>query len=118
MTQTDLLVWGVFAHLVADWMLQNEWMATNKLQWRHLAAWIHSGIHVLALSFVFHPLVALVLGFTHFLIDTRKPRDWWQNTIKQTTEGEFGTHVAFWVDQVMHVICIAIAALLVVYFSG
>lgn len=27
---TGLVVWGIVAHLIADWPLQNEWMATNK----------------------------------------------------------------------------------------
>jgi hypothetical protein len=115
MTQTDLLVWGVLAHVVADWLFQNEWMAINKVNWKHPAAWTHSGVHVVALCFVFHPLVALGLGISHLIIDTRKPKDWWQGVIKQTRGGEIGTHVSFWVDQVMHVVCIAIAALLVVY---
>lgn len=30
LSATGLVVWGIVAHLVADWPLQNEWMATNK----------------------------------------------------------------------------------------
>src|SRR4051812_35989397 len=30
MTATSLLVWGLVAHLVCDWPLQNDWMATHK----------------------------------------------------------------------------------------
>jgi hypothetical protein len=30
MTATQLLVWGGLAHLVVDWVFQNDWMAANK----------------------------------------------------------------------------------------
>ena len=32
---TVLLVWGVMVHWVADWLLQNEWIALNKVNLRH-----------------------------------------------------------------------------------
>jgi hypothetical protein len=31
---TALLVWGIGAHLVADWLMQNEWIALNKMKRR------------------------------------------------------------------------------------
>ena len=113
MSATDLLAWGVVAHIVVDWLLQNEWQAVHKVNWRHPAAWVHSGLHTAVLLFVFPWPAALLLGAAHLLIDTRKPRDWWQATIRQTRGGEVGMHVAFWVDQAMHVACIALAALLI-----
>lgn len=111
MTSTDLLAWGIVAHLVADWLLQNEWMALNKVSLTHPAAWVHSGIHVLALALVFSWPVALALGVAHILIDTRRPLSWWRGTIRQTTEGPMAVHVAIWGDQVAHVACIAVAAI-------
>lgn len=30
MTATDYLVWGALAHMIADWILQDDWMARNK----------------------------------------------------------------------------------------
>ena len=27
---TGLLIWGIVAHLIADWPLQNDWMARHK----------------------------------------------------------------------------------------
>ena len=112
MSSTDLVVWGVVAHTVADWLLQNDWMAVNKMSLRHPAAWVHSSLHVAALLLVFSWPAALFLGVSHLLIDTRKPRDWWQTTIRQTRSGEVSLHVAFWVDQAMHIFCIAVAALI------
>lgn len=111
MTSTELLVWGSVAHLIADWLGQNEWQAVHKVSLRHPAAWVHSGIHLLFLCLVFPYPVAALLALTHLLIDTRIPRAWWAKTFRQTREGEMGTHVAIWADQVMHLACLAVAAL-------
>ena len=110
MTATDFLVWGLIAHIVADWFLQNEWQALNKTSWRHPAAWVHSGLHFLCLLFVFPPFVAFLLAASHFLIDLRVGLLCWRRLIKQTTEGPIAIHVAFWQDQGAHVLCLAIAA--------
>lgn len=109
---TDLLIWGIVAHLVADWLLQNHWMATYKTSLTHPAAWVHSGIHFLFLWPIFGPWVAFLLFASHILIDTRKPLQWWRATIRQTTDPEnpASIHVAFWGDQVLHILCIAVAA--------
>lgn len=34
LSASDLLVWGIVAHLIADWLLQNDWMAVNKAERR------------------------------------------------------------------------------------
>lgn len=112
MSATELLVWGVVAHLIADWLLQNSYLAVNKGSLRHPAAWIHSGIHFGLLSLVFSWPVAGALAVSHLLIDTRIPRAWWAKTFRQTTDGAMGVHVAIWADQVMHVVTIAVAAAL------
>lgn len=110
---TELLVWGIVAHLIADWLLQNEWMATNKVSLRHPAAYVHAGIHGVALALVFG-WVAIPLAVSHLLIDTRKPVVAWSRLIRQTQpsgEGfDIGADVRIWVDQVWHVAAIAIAA--------
>jgi hypothetical protein len=109
---TDLLVWGLVAHLVADWLLQNEWQAVHKVSLRHPAAWVHAGIHGLALWPVFGAAAAVALGAAHMLIDTRKPRHWWAWLIGQTRDPAqpISMHVAIWSDQVLHVACLAVAA--------
>ena len=121
MSATDLLVWGVFAHLVADWILQNDWIAVNKDNLKHSAAWLHGFIHFMSQVPVFGgmwqwhlgTLVALILALVHMGIDTRKPRDWWMDLLGQTSDGIVGVIVCLAVDQVMHIMCIAIAALMV-----
>ncbi len=127
LTASELLLWGIIAHLAADWPLQNDWMAGNKANLKHPAAWVHSGIHVLFLSLIFG-WAAFALGLVHMLIDTRKPLQWWSRLMRQTKPGEhylmlradegipiydMGTEVRIWTDQVFHILCIAAAALVI-----
>jgi hypothetical protein len=108
---TELLVWGAMAHLVADWLLQNEYLALNKTSLRHPAAYVHSGLHWAALTPVFGLQSAALLALSHLLIDTRVPLATWQRLIGQTRDGEMGVHVKIWADQVLHLACIAALAL-------
>jgi len=99
---------GLVAHLIADWLLQNDWMASNKMKLNHPAAWTHAGIHALALGIALGWPAGLVLGLVHLLIDTRFPLRWWQRVFHQTTEGPAALQVAIWGDQVLHITTIAI----------
>ena len=104
------LIWGIFLHLVADWIFQNDWMAVNKGNLRHAAAWVHGSIHVLAMILVFPWWAALIIGISHMLVDTRVPVRIWQRFYKQTTEGPYALPVAIWLDQVIHIVIIAAIA--------
>lgn len=99
---------GFVAHLIADWLLQNHWMAVNKSNLRHPAAWVHSGIHAMVLGLVLGWQAGLMLGFVHLLIDTRIPLTWWQRVFRQTIEGPYAIPTAIWGDQVLHIITIAL----------
>lgn len=133
LSTSDLLVWGIVLHLIGDWPLQNDWIAQNKMYLRiSPAGYVHASIHGLLLAIIFG-WAAIPLAVLHLLIDTRKPVVWWSKLVKQTQprgssaasfsdEGEFtmigplydiGTEVRFWTDQVFHIVCIAVAALLV-----
>ena len=103
---------GLVIHLVCDWLLQNEWMAVNKSNPRHLAAWVHSGIHTAGLAFVFPAWLAVVIGLIHLAVDTRTPLIKWRHFIGQTTDptNPATIHVAFWGDQVAHIAVLAIAS--------
>jgi len=98
---------AVVVHLVADWLLQNDWMARNKTDLRHPAAWVHSGIQGIALGCVLGWRAGLVLGILHILVDTRVPLRWWQRVCRQTTDGPVGVLVSIMSDQVVHIVCIA-----------
>ena len=82
MTDTVLvLAWLVFAHLVADFVLQNDWIAINKAQggrrgWEALAVHgFHVGLCLLPAVFAFGlpgvVYVVVVVG-THVLVDRWK----------------------------------------------
>lgn len=114
---TQLLVWGIVIHLFCDWILQNDWMAKYKSSLLHPAAWIHSGIHLMGLLFIFPVWMAISIAVTHLLIDTRVPLVWWRSFYRQTTEGPVALHVALWGDQVAHISVLAIAALVVARFN-
>jgi hypothetical protein len=149
LSASDLLVWGIVLHLIADWPLQNDWMANNKARmlhrhghtrwWlRHPAAYVHAYIHGVLLALVFG-WAAIPLAIIHLIIDTRTPVVWWSKLVKQTQPQtswinlprydeygvlilgsmesiviyDVGTEVRFWTDQVFHIFCIAVAALLI-----
>lgn len=134
LSASDLLVWGIVLHLIADWPLQNEWMANNKMYLRHsFSGYVHATIHGILLAFVFG-WAAIPLAVVHLLIDTRKPVVWWSKMFEQTqpigamavTDDpeddedarlvflyDLGLEVRIWTDQVFHIFTIAVAALLV-----
>jgi hypothetical protein len=81
---TELLVWALIAHVVADWLLQTDWMAVNKVNLRHPAGYVHAGVYTLFMLLLFPWSLALFIGVTYLFIDTRGPVHWWMRTIKRT----------------------------------
>ncbi|NJN81154.1 MAG: DUF3307 domain-containing protein [Caldilineaceae bacterium] len=59
---TVLLVWGIMAHFAADWLFQDDWMATNKSSLRHPGAWVHGAIQTAFMWLVFPWGIALLIG--------------------------------------------------------
>ena len=102
-------------HLVADWLLQNDWMAQNKHHITHPAAWVHAGIHAVALAVALGWLAGVTLGIVHMLIDTRLPLQWWARMYGKNLQGEHGKQVSIWTDQVLHISSIALWLLLAQY---
>ena len=98
---------GLVAHLVADWIFQNDWMARNKLILTHPAAWVHAAINVTLLGLALGWPAGLALTGWHVFVDTRLLLRWWQRVFRQTTSGPYATHVAVWADQVLHIAGIA-----------
>lgn len=105
-------MWGLAAHLCVDFLLQNEWMAVNKTSLRHPAAWVHSGLQLLGALLVFPAWAALLLAVTHLLIDTRHPLNWWRRIMRQAQGGPIFLPLSIWQDQVAHILCLALVALL------
>ncbi len=98
---------GLVAHLVADWLFQNDWIARYKSSFRHPALWVHAGIHAVAMTIALGWQAGLVLAVFHLFVDTRHPLRWWQRVFRQTTDGPYAIHVAIWSDQVIHIASIA-----------
>ena len=114
----SLLVWGSIAHLVADWLLQNEWIVRHKQNLRHPAAWVHGAIHTLLLWLILPGLLALVVGLSHILIDTRKPILWWKRLAGKTAADPLSLLpqtivVEIAIDQVLHITMLALVVWLV-----
>jgi hypothetical protein len=99
---------GLLAHLIADWPLQNDWMANNKSSLRHPAAWAHGAVQFIFLSLALGLQAGIILATLHILIDTRVPLRWWQSLIGQTTDGPTALHTQIWTDQVIHIAAIAV----------
>jgi len=99
---------GLVAHLVADWVLQNDWMARNKTRLWHPAAWTHAAIQALCLGLALGWLAGLVLGMIHLLIDTRLPVAWWMRWFKRCSQAPEVGSIAIWLDQTVHIGCIAL----------
>lgn len=112
-TATELFVWAFVAHLAADWLFQTEWMVIHKVNLRHPAGYVHATVYALFMALVFPPLIALLIGVTHLLVDTRVPVRWWMRVVKRMREDSPGTGaVEMGVDQVFHIMVIAFFALM------
>ena len=98
---------GLMLHLVADWLLQNEWMAVNKVRLTHPAAWIHGGIHGVLLGLVFGWAGGVTLALFHIIIDTRHPIRWWIKIFKKCDDSPDLPILLIGCDQVLHLACIA-----------
>jgi hypothetical protein len=99
---------GLVAHLAGDWVLQNDWMARNKTSLRHPAAWTHAAIHALCLGLALGWQAGLVLGTVHMLMDTRVPVTWWIRVYKKCSQAPEAGLIAIWLDQTLHILCIAV----------
>jgi len=111
----NLFNWLLVAHLIADWLLQNDWMARNKQRcWLNLAIFVHCTIYTVVLVGAFALGLRGVsienqLGFaaiilvSHWLIDAGDWATQWMLWMRQSQTAS----VRMMVDQTMHVLVIA-----------
>lgn len=114
----------LIAHLLGDWLFQNEWQALNKERdWRAMAAHV-AVYHLFALAAlwswagfadprVYVAVAALVL--THALIDRRRPVVRLMRALRIVVDREPDRWLVMAVDQSLHVVLLGLAAL---YVSG
>src|SRR6185369_5596282 len=98
---------GFVAHLVADWLLQNDWMAANKMKLLHPAGWVHASIHGILLGLALGWQGGVALGVLHWLIDTGRPVNWWIRTFKRCEHAPHLELIRIWTDQALHLTTIA-----------
>jgi len=108
----DLFLKALIVHLIADWFLQSDWMSENKTSLLHPAAWAHSGIHTIGNLLMFSPIIAMGLGVSHLLIDTRKPLIWLRQIFQQNPKGAVVPVFEIWQDQAAHLVLLSLAVLI------
>src|SRR6185369_11436335 len=92
---------ALMLHLIGDWLLQNEWMAVNKVRLSHPAAWVHGSIHGLLLGLVFGWVGGLVLALLHIFVDSRGPIRWWVKFFKKCDHSPDYAVILIGCDQVL-----------------
>jgi hypothetical protein len=119
----NLFNWLLVSHLVGDFLLQSDEMARNKdQQWPWMLR--HVGLYMIGVSIVlvayalkksmpFWPVAAVWLFFvaTHILLDRRGVTRAWMRLVGMSPDHSWLPIV---VDQVLHVVTLAIAAQILV----
>ena len=99
----------IFAHLIGDYLLQNDWMASNKST-HTFHALVHVIVYCLPFSFCHLTLLQILLiGSQHFLQD-RTQFVLWVMKIKGSTQfatGQCSPWSLIITDNVLHVLWIA-----------
>jgi hypothetical protein len=123
----SLFDWLLVGHLVGDFLLQSDGVARHKGQrwsWmlRHVAIYMIVMTVILTSQALSHPmsfwwLVAVWLFFmsTHILLDQRGFTSWWMRLIGISPNHPWMPII---VDQVFHVLTLAIAAHVLVTVRG
>jgi hypothetical protein len=109
----NMFTWLLIGHLVGDWILQNDWMATGKKEGLltlpgtvHFAIYAATMVAALWLSGVGDERLAFYLGtgifffVSHWLIDTTELVGGWMRVYRQSNL----LMVRVMVDQTLHVL--------------
>jgi hypothetical protein len=115
----EKLIIGFLLHLIGDYVLQNDWMATHKSK-SDLAC----AVHVLVYSAPFFFLVDhysgwLIILFSHFLIDRYRLAYYWVSSPWYAGKTEKPAYISVWVmiivDNTFHLLFNSIAIFLSAY---
>ena len=115
MTHENLISYCIAAHLVGDFLLQNNWMAANKGR-SHVACACHVSAYLLPflalVLFAGAPLLAIILvGAQHYAQDRYALHLRWMAIYGQTPPDKWPVG-PLCVDQSAHIACIALVCFL------
>ena len=99
------------AHLVGDFIIQNDWMAINKKK-NSYACLVH--ILVYLIPFLFCGLTwwqLALIGMQHFAQDRTELILWWVRTVKRVPQ-QYWAQIPLYVDQAFHILWIELVILL------
>ena len=93
----ETLFWLIAFHFIADFQLQSDYVATNKIPGSN-PAWSlvmtsHAAVHGVAVAYILNPLYGAAEFVTHWLIDTAKSTG---------IISECATK-SLWIDQSLHI---------------
>lgn len=102
------------AHLVGDYLFQTNWMAMNKAK-KWLPLFTHSLVYSLTIAIVAYfgfgglsPIALIFVFVSHLFLDRRTFVVWWAEKIMGAVSKE-GNWLKIVVDQVFHIIVLAIS---------
>ncbi|MEK7643197.1 MAG: DUF3307 domain-containing protein [Patescibacteria group bacterium] len=107
------------AHMIGDWMLQTEYMATYKARGSFFNRALISHCVLYCVPFTLltcvtslKPTWLALLFASHMLIDRRWPVEWWIHVVMRTSTDTLRTlpWLIIVVDQVMHIIVLMLIA--------
>lgn len=120
MITENIIFWGLIFHFIGDYLLQNDWMATNKTK-ENFPALIHAVVY--SLPFIFICVDAegklsyswLIILWSHFLIDRFRLATYWVKFINWNFKSKnFGfaeekpAYMSAWlliiVDNIIHIL--------------
>lgn len=105
-------------HFIGDYILQNNWMASNKTKMStegHLACIVHCLLYAIPFAFIASPAALIVIFLTHFFIDKYRLAAYvcslkngrWFNTSNNGAPSETPAFISVWVmiivDNIIHV---------------
>jgi len=113
--------WLLVGHLVGDWLLQNDWMATQKRQGYYTpAGMLHYSIYTVSIlaalflsktedvPFTFWVTAGVIVFASHWLIDATNIVDRWMRLLRQSDLA----WLRIVIDQIAHILVLVVIALL------
>jgi hypothetical protein len=116
----NLITWLLFGHLIGDWLLQNDWMASGKKQgWFTRAGMTHFAIYTLSvMTFMgvalqnrgypisYFVVSGVVIFVSHWLVDASNVVSWWNRAFRQTDN----VLMRIMIDQILHITVLVVLA--------